>query len=196
MDSHTERKRRREERKARKKRIEKKEKEKKRKKEKRKKRKKREEKGRKRMSKGLCGADCAQCPDVARCGGCLETGGCPMGRPCWVSRYIRLGGPEAFAALKQELLRELGELGVPELQAVAELLPLGGRYVNLAYPMPNGQRVRLLDNHEVYWGAQVESGFGDGPARYVGVVAGPSFWLVGEYGEGGANPELILLKRR
>ena len=76
---------------------------------------------------------------------------------------------------------------------ITELYCLAGSYVNLAYPMPSGNNIKLLDDKNIYLGAQVEHKCID---RCFGVVAGMDFLLVCEYGEGGTNPELIAYVKR
>ena len=150
------------------------------------------------MKKSICGADCENCGygKKKRCRGCLETAGCPFGKPCFIAKYIGIGGMEGYLAHKKMLLAEINELGIPGLYA-EDLYPLNGAYVNLAYPMPNGSEVKLLSDDTVYLGTQVASLFGDGEGgRCYGVVAGPDFILVSEFGVGGQDPELILYKRR
>ena len=80
---------------------------------------------------------------------------------------------------------------------IDSLNPLNGSFVNLAYPMPNGKSVKLLDDNDFYLGNQVECEFNDGEIiRCFGIVANMNFILVSEYGANGDNPELILYKRR
>ena len=70
-------------------------------------------------------------------------------------------------------------------------------FVNLAYPMPNGKTVKLLDDNEIYLGNQVESEFNDGNIlKCFGLVAGMDFVLVCEYGENCSDPEIVVYKKR
>lgn len=75
-----------------------------------------------------------------------------------------------------------------------ELHPLLGSFVSLEYPLPNGERVRFLDDSSIYLGNQLEPAFGG--ERCFGILAGLDFLLVCEYGKDGENPELLLYKRR
>lgn len=80
---------------------------------------------------------------------------------------------------------------------INELYALNGSYVNLAYPMPNGNSVKFLDDRDVYLGNQVECEFNDGEIiKCYGLVAGMDFLLVSEYGENCTSPELVVFKKR
>lgn len=79
------------------------------------------------------------------------------------------------------------------MPTVTELLPLGGFYVNLEYTMPSGQPVRLLRNEKIYLGYQLCK---TGSDRCYGLVADENFLLVCEYGENGADAELVIYKKR
>ena len=71
------------------------------------------------------------------------------------------------------------------------LWELAGFYVNLAYPLPSGKTVKLLDDKKIYLGAQIE---GDGTC--FGVIADTAFILICSYGLNGSDPELLLYKKR
>ena len=80
---------------------------------------------------------------------------------------------------------------------IEELYALNGSYVNLAYPMPNGFEVKILDDSEIYLGTQVECEFNDGSLiKCFGLVAGMDFLLVSEYGINCSDPKIVLFKRR
>ena len=70
---------------------------------------------------------------------------------------------------------------------------LNGFYVNLEYPLPNGQSVKLLEDNKVYLGNQIEI---QGSGRCYGIVADEKYLLVCEYGCGGADPQIVVYKRR
>ena len=77
------------------------------------------------------------------------------------------------------------------------LYPLHGSFVNLEYVLPNGNKVKYLNDDESYLGNQVECIFNDGETKKCfGVVANMSFLLVSSYEENGINPELIVYKKR
>ena len=134
-----------------------------------------------------CGTDCCrECGRLSECGGCEKCGGHPFGGSCIAERS------EDFPALKAELIGEINALGVEGL-AVSDLYLLSGAYVNLAYPLPDGRSVKFLKDNDIYLGNQVEK---SGDERCYGVVAAEEFILVSEYGCNGADPEIVLYKRR
>lgn len=146
--------------------------------------------------KTICGADCANCPSQFHCGGCNATGGCPFGKSCFVYRYIQTGGMDAYRAFVQGLMDEINALHIPGLPPVTGLVPLVGSFVNLNYPLPNGETVKLLRDDEIYLGTQVPCLFDDGRGRCFGVVARENFLLVCDYGENAADPEIVAYLRR
>jgi len=107
--------------------------------------------------KTICGSDCCDhCPMLGKCcSGCLETDGHPCGGTCVAAECICSKGMEGFAALKSSVMKEINGLGIPGL-SVSDLNLLNGSYVNLEYPLPNGQTVKLLEDQKVYLGNQVE----------------------------------------
>lgn len=142
--------------------------------------------------KSLCGADCANCEMNKACMGCIASNGCPFGTQCFIVKYIQTGGMGNYEQFKQQLISEFNGLGLPGMPKITELYALVGNFVNLEYPLPSGQKAKLLDENSVYLGNQVE--IGDG--RCYGLIAAPEFLLVGEYGENGTDPEIVLFKRR
>lgn len=108
-------------------------------------------------------------------------------------KYAELGGEGQFDAFKSQLIEEFNALQIEGMPKVTELSALVGGYVNLEYPMPNGQTVKLLDDNATYLGYQLESEFGD---RCFGLVANMDFLLVCTYEENGENPELVIYKKR
>ena len=141
-----------------------------------------------------CGANCEDCPSKAACRGCVKTGGSPFGGRCVAAEYIKVGGMEAYQTFKQQLLCEVNALLAAEgLGTVGGLVELVGQYVNLAYPMPSGEKVRLLNDKNVYLGALIE--LQDLDLR-CGVVADAGFILICRFGADGADPELIAYRRR
>ena len=79
---------------------------------------------------------------------------------------------------------------MPELKTLNALV---GGYVNLEYTLPGGQKVKFLDDGTTYLGNQLESESG---GRCFGVLANRDFILICTYEAEGANPELILYKKR
>ena len=147
----------------------------------------------------ICGADCTNCGYGKNngCKGCKETKGCPFGKQCFIAKYILTGGKNNYDLFKKQLIDEINELNILGMPKINELTALNGAFVNLSYPMPNGEYVQILDNNDIYLGAQVESEFNDGSIiRCFGIVANMSFILVSEYGPNGDNPEIVVYKRR
>ncbi len=80
---------------------------------------------------------------------------------------------------------------------IKELYPLHGEFVNLEYTLPNGEKIKYLNNNESYLGNQVECEFNDeNLKRYFGIIANMTFLLVSEYDEDGSNPEIVVYKKR
>ena len=88
---------------------------------------------------------------------------------------------------EEMLIEEINGLGIKNLQVKALNL-LNGFYVNLEYPLPNGQSVRLLEDNNVYLGNQIEM---PGSGRCYGVVADEAYLLVCEYGCNGEKRVLV-----
>lgn len=151
------------------------------------------------MKKSICGADCNNCGYGKNngCRGCAESNGCPFGKKCFIAQYINMGGVDSYNLFKNKLIEEFNSLNIPGMPKINELFPLNGAFVNLAYPMPNGNSVKLLDDKEIYLGNQVECEFNDGELiRCYGLVAGMDFLLVCEYGANCTDPEIIVYKKR
>lgn len=110
-------------------------------------------------------------------------------------QYIRIGGREMFEEFKKKLVDEINTLiNVEGLPKVENLNVLPGSFVNLEYRLPNGQRVKFLDEKATYLGSQLECEFGG--ERCFGIVANMDFILVCTYEENGENPELVIYKKR
>lgn len=141
----------------------------------------------------ICGADCCtECGRKDECGGCVKTGGHPFGGKCFAAECIKRGGFEEFKSIKKALTEEFNALGIKDLE-VKDLNLLNGFYVNLEYPLPNGQSVKFLEDNNLYWGNQIEI---PGSDRCYGIVADDNYLLVCEYGCGGTEPEIILYRKR
>lgn len=109
-------------------------------------------------------------------------------------QYAAIGGREKFEEFKQQLIFELNALlSLEGLPGVRDLNVLSGSFVNLEYTLPNGGRVKFLDDKATYLGTQLE--FDDG-GRCFGIAAGMDFLLICSYEENGENPELVIYKRR
>lgn len=151
------------------------------------------------MKKSICGADCDNCGygKNNECRGCAESKGCPFGKKCFIAQYISTGGIDSYNLFKEKLIEEFNSLDIPGMPEIKELFALNGAFVNLAYPMPSGKTVKLLDDKEVYLCNQVECEFNDGELiKCYGLAAGMDFLLVSEYGENCTDPEIIVFKKR
>lgn len=109
-------------------------------------------------------------------------------------RYSELGDNGQFAQFKQQLMDELNGLHIEGLPKVENLNALVGRYVNLEYALPNGKKIKFLDDNKTYLGNQYECEFGG--ERCFGIIANMDFLLVSTYEKDGLNPELVLYKKR
>ena len=109
-------------------------------------------------------------------------------------RYEELSDGGQFEEFKRKLCDEINALCVEGMPKVEKLNALVGNYVNLAYPLPSGASVKFLDDQTTYLGTQLESEFGGD--RCFGVLANMDFIMVCTYGAEGADPELVLYKKR
>jgi DNA-binding XRE family transcriptional regulator len=109
-------------------------------------------------------------------------------------RYEQLSDNGQFEAFKQQLIDEINDLHIEGMPRVESLNALVGRFVNLAYPLPSGESVKLLNDGTTYLGTQLEPAFGG--ERCFGVLANMDFILISTYEAEGKNPELVLYKKR
>lgn len=141
----------------------------------------------------ICGANCDGCTYSENCKGCEQTCGQPFGGTCVAAEYIKVGGREAYTQFKQNLLNEINSLleanDIPKAEALYEL---PGAFVNLAYPIPNGDAVKFLDDKKIYLGTQIE--FADLGVCY-GVVADTGFNLYAATALTARSPSLSYIKR-
>jgi hypothetical protein len=93
-----------------------------------------------------------------------------------------------------QLINEINNLHIDGLPRVDKLNALVGKYVNLEYTLPNGQKVKFLDDQKTYLGNQLVSEFGGD--RCFGILASMDFILVCTYEKDGENPELSIYKKR
>ena len=96
--------------------------------------------------------------------------------------YLRLGA-----------IRDVIELPIDDVLDI-KLNTLVGKYVNLEYTLPNGEKVKFLDDQKTYLGNQMESEFGGD--KCFGILASMDFILVCTYEKDGENPELLIYKKR
>ena len=109
-------------------------------------------------------------------------------------RHDELSDDGRFEAFKKQLIDEINALQIKGMPRLEKLNALVGSYVNLSYPLPSGLSVKFLDDQTTYLGNQLEAQ--DGGGRCFGVLANMEFILISTYGENGADPELILYKKR
>lgn len=109
-------------------------------------------------------------------------------------RYEELSDNGQFEEFKKSLIDEINALHIEGMPKVEKLNALVGKYVNLEYRLPNGANVKFLDDEVTYLGNQLESEFGG--ERCFGVLANMDFILICTYGAEGADPELVLYKKR
>ena len=107
-------------------------------------------------------------------------------------RYAEIGGKEKLEEFKEQLINEFNTLlhieGLPKIE---NLNVLPGEFVNMEYILPNGEKVKFLDDKQTYLGSQLE-----GETKCYGIVANMDFLLVCMYEENGENPELVIYKKR
>ena len=143
--------------------------------------------------KAICGMDCCGiCERREDCGGCMKTEGRPFGGRCIAAEIVKQRGFAAFEKFKKKLIDEFNSLGIEGLE-VKDLNLLNGFYVNLEYPLANGQTVKLLEDHNIYLGNQIEI---PGRERCYGIVGDDKYLLVCSYKCNGAEPLIICYKKR
>ncbi len=108
--------------------------------------------------------------------------------------YDSLSDNGEFDAFKKQLVDEINSLGIEGMPKVEKLNAIVGKYVNLEYPLPSGISVKLLNDQTTYLGTQLESDIVDG--LFFGVLANMDFIIVSTYEAEGANPELLIYKKR
>ena len=109
-------------------------------------------------------------------------------------RYDELGDGGEFETFKKQLIDEINALQIEGMPKLEKLNALVGSYVNLEYPLPSGTSAKFLDDRATYLGNQLEPEFGGD--RCFGVLANMDFILICTYGCDGADPELVLYKKR
>lgn len=109
-------------------------------------------------------------------------------------RYEELSDDGQFEAFKKKLIDEINDLNIEGMPKLEKLSALVGKYVNLEYTLPSGMKVKFVDDNTTYLGYQLESQLGGD--RCFGILANMDFILICTYEAEGANPELILYKKR
>lgn len=109
-------------------------------------------------------------------------------------KYAEIGGKEKLEEFKKQLIHEFNTLlHIEGLPKVEQLNVLSGEFINMEYMLPNGTKVKFLDDKQTYLGNQLESEYG---GRCFGIAANMDFLLVCTYEENGKNPELVIYKKR
>lgn len=93
---------------------------------------------------------------------------------------------------KEELIHKFNALGIEDMAPVTQLNELKGDFINLEYTLPSGQTIKLWDDNKMYYGAEICKA---NSTRCYGLAADDTYLLVCEYGEGGADAEIVVLKR-
>ena len=109
-------------------------------------------------------------------------------------RYDELSDNGEFEKFKNQLIKEINALNIDGMPELKSLNALVGRFVNIDYRLPSGEKVKFLNDGTTYLGNQLECEFDN--SRCFGVLANMDFILISTYGAGGADPELILYKKR
>ena len=143
------------------------------------------------MSISICGADCQGCPMSADCSGCRESNGHPFGEKCMVASCCERG-EGALCKLKEPLLAAFNGLQIPDMPQVTDLYALRGAFINMPFSLPSGECVKFWNDNKIYLGNQLPKGDTD---RCYGIAADETHLMVCEYGENGADPQLVLFKR-
>lgn len=151
------------------------------------------------MEKAICGIDCTKCPMNKDCSGCAATNGRPFGGSCMLALCCERKGCEncgrvfdAPCKLMEQLIAQFNALGIEDMEKVTGLNALKGSFVNLEYTLPGGQAIKFWEDDRIYLGNQIRKKNSD---RCCGLVADEHYLLVCEYGENGADAEIVLFKK-
>lgn len=94
--------------------------------------------------------------------------------------------------MKEQLIKEFNSLGITDMEEVKELNRGTGDFVNLDFKLPCGQSVKLWNDNKTYYINQLEK---KNSTRCYGLTADEKYLLVCEYGENGADAEIVIFKR-
>ena len=134
-----------------------------------------------------CGADCGNCSFRDNCKGCKATCGSPFGGKCVAAEYLKQNNMIEYGHFKTNVLRRINSyLERFDITPAEALYELPGFYVNLEYEITPGVKARLLDDRNIYLGAQIV-----GEDRCYGIITDGDFLILCSYEENGANPYLI-----
>lgn len=152
------------------------------------------------MNNSICGIDCTKCELKNTCGGCAKTNGRPFKGECVVAACCLNNQHKccsectaASCGLKEKLIEEFNLLGISDMAKVTSLNSLKGSYINVEYTLPDGKRIKLLDDNKIYLGNMIEKA---GSNRCYGITADENYLLVSEFGTDGKNAEIIIYKKR
>ena len=109
-------------------------------------------------------------------------------------KYEELSDDGQFDEFKKQLIGEINGLRVEGMPEVKSLNALVGKFVNIEYTLPSGMKAKFLNDGTTYLGTQLESEIVEGLC--FGVLANMDFILICTYEKDGANPELLLYKKR
>ena len=143
------------------------------------------------MADSMCGINCEQCSLRSTCAGCTSSNGRPFGGECVVASCCQKS-EGCWKAFKEKLIAAFNALHVDGMPEVTDLNALRGSFINLEYTLPSGQTVKVWDDDRIYLGNQLCK---KGSNRCYGLAADEKYLLVCEYGDLGADPEIIVLKR-
>lgn len=150
--------------------------------------------------KTICGTDCNKCGFKENCAGCRETNGHPFGDSCMLAQCRNNNSCDeeckscsAACKLKAKLIEAFNTLGIEDMEDVTNLNALKGSFVNLEYTLPSGQTIKFWNDNRIYLGNQICKKNSD---RCYGLTADENYLLVCEYGENGANPEIVIFRKR
>lgn len=94
--------------------------------------------------------------------------------------------------MKERLIKEFNALNIADMDEVKDLHEAKGNFVNLCFPLPSGQTVKLWDDNKTYYINQLEK---RNSTKCYGLTADEHYLLVCEYGDGGSDAEIIVFKR-
>lgn len=94
--------------------------------------------------------------------------------------------------MKEQLIKEFNKLAITDMGEVKELHEGKGNFVNLDFPLPCGRTVKFWDNDKTYYINQLEK---KDSTRCYGLTADETYLMVCEYGDNGADAEIVVFKR-
>lgn len=94
---------------------------------------------------------------------------------------------------KKKLIEEFNALGIEDMDEVTDLNEFPGFFINCEYTLPSGQVVKLWDDNRIYLGNELCK---KGSDRCYGIAADENYLMVCEYGNEGADAEIVIFKRR